>query len=33
MVKYDEGFKQQIVDAYLSGEGGCDSIILYKEYQ
>lgn len=22
MVKYDEGFKQQVVDAYLAGEGG-----------
>ncbi|MCM3024058.1 transposase [Heyndrickxia ginsengihumi] len=26
MVKYDEGFKQQVVDAYLSGEGGYVSI-------
>lgn len=26
MVKYDERFKQQVVDAYLSGEGGYASI-------
>jgi transposase len=26
MVKYDEGFKQQVVDAYLAGEGGYASI-------
>lgn len=26
VVKYDEGFKQQVVDAYLSGEGGYSSI-------
>ncbi len=22
MVKYDEGFKQRVVDTYLAGEGG-----------
>jgi len=26
MVKYDERFKQQVVDAYLAGEGGYSSI-------
>ena len=26
MVKYDESFKQKVVDAYLAGEGGYPSL-------
>lgn len=28
MVKYDEGFKQKVVDAYLAGEGGYASLAI-----
>ena len=28
VVKYDEGFKQKVVDAYLAGEGGYASLAI-----
>ncbi|MGG1691470.1 hypothetical protein ABDH65_15790, partial [Heyndrickxia ginsengihumi] len=28
MVKYDKGFKQKVVDAYLAGEGGYASLAI-----